>query len=89
MWRKRDWEQFFQMASQPRMRLRPPRPIQRIDAERMGPAVGFSLGELSAAGVSIDWAEAFGLPVDAGRVGSDEINVSALRDFARTARSGN
>jgi hypothetical protein len=27
------------------------------------------------------------LPVDAGRVGSYGLNVSALRDFARTARA--
>jgi len=50
------------------------------------PAVGFSLSELDDAGINVDQAEQLGLPVDVARIGAYGPNVSALRDFVRTAR---
>jgi len=49
--------------------------------------VGFSLSELDDAGINIEQAERLGLPVDASRVGVYGPNVSALREFARSARN--
>jgi ribosomal protein L13E len=53
---------------------------------RLLPAVGFSLSELDDAGINIELAESLGLPVDASRIGAYAPNVSALRDFVRSAR---
>jgi ribosomal protein L13E len=50
------------------------------------PAVGFSLSELDDAGINLEAAELLGLPVDVVRVGTYGPNVSALRDFVRSAR---
>jgi len=86
MWAKRDWQQFFELSKKPRTRHRPPRPIYQADPNRVAPAAGFSLTELDNAGINIDVAEQMGLPVDAGRIGSYEPNVSVLRDFVRSAR---
>ncbi|HET9400207.1 MAG TPA: hypothetical protein VFO34_04580 [Candidatus Acidoferrales bacterium] len=86
MWVKRDWQQFFELSKQPRTRHRPPRPVYQAERNRILPAVGFSLTELDNAGINIDAAERMGLPVDAGRIGSYELNVSVLRDFVRSAR---
>jgi ribosomal protein L13E len=44
------------------------------------------LSELDDAGLNIDQAEQFGLPVDASRIGAYGPNVSALRAFVRSAR---
>lgn len=86
MWDKRDWQEFFQIARHPWQRRRPPRPVYPTGRNRILPAVGFSLAELDGAGVNIELAERLGLPVDASRVGAYEPNVSALRDFMRSAR---
>ncbi|HJY86843.1 MAG TPA: hypothetical protein VKE24_08405 [Candidatus Acidoferrales bacterium] len=85
MWDKRDWQEFFRRASRPWMRRRPPRPVYSTGVNRLLPAVGFSLAELDDAGIDIDLAERLGLPVDAGRIGAYAPNVSALREFVRSA----
>jgi len=87
MWGKKDWQQFFEISTKrPWNRRRPPRPVYSAEANRITPAVGFSLSELDDAGINIDQAETFGLPVDAARIGAYGPNVSALREFARSAR---
>jgi ribosomal protein L13E len=86
MWDRRDWHEFFKIASRPWHRRRPPRPVCPNSLNRILPAIGFSLLELDDAGINIELAELFGLPVDAGRIGAYGPNVSALREFARTAR---
>jgi ribosomal protein L13E len=87
MWGKRDWQQFFEISKRPWNRRRPPRPVYAAESNRITPAVGFSLSELDDAGINIDQAEHFGLPVDAARIGAYGPNVSALRAFVRTARN--
>ncbi len=86
MWDKRDWHQFFQLAQRPWQRHRPPRPVAPSGINRVLPVVGFSLSELDDAGINLELAERLGLPVDAARVGVYGPNVSALRDFVRSAR---
>jgi ribosomal protein L13E len=54
----------------------------------MVPTSGFSLRELDAAGLTLNQAQEFELPVDAGRVTEHGANVAALRDYARAARDG-
>jgi ribosomal protein L13E len=44
------------------------------------------LSELDDAGINLDAAEQLGLPIDIVRVGAYGPNVSALRDFVRSAR---
>jgi hypothetical protein len=87
MWGKHDWHEFFQIASRRWQRRRPPRPVYSTGLNRVLPAVGFSLSELEDAGINIELAERLGLPVDASRVGVYGPNVSALRDFVRSART--
>jgi ribosomal protein L13E len=86
MWDKNDWRQFFEISNRPWQRRRPPRPVYPNGIKRVLPAVGFSLSELDGAGINMEAAERLGLPVDASRIGSYEPNVSALREFARSAR---
>ena len=86
MWDKRDWHQFFEIAQRPWQRHRPPRPVAPSGANRVLPAVGFSLSELNDAGINLEAAEQLGLPVDAVRIGAYGPNVSVLRDFVRSAR---
>ncbi len=86
MWDKRDWRQFFEIASRPWQRRRPPRPVYASGVNRVLPAIGFSLSELDDAGINIELAESLGIPVDASRIGAYGPNVSALRDFVRSAR---
>jgi ribosomal protein L13E len=86
MWDKRDWHQFFQIAQRPWQRHRPPRPVAPSGINRVLPVIGFSLSELDDAGINLELAERLGLPVDAARVGVYGPNVSALRDFVRSAR---
>ncbi|MGH9591627.1 MAG: hypothetical protein ACRD5L_00945 [Bryobacteraceae bacterium] len=86
MWGKRDWQQFFEISRRPGNRRRPPRPVCAGERNRILPAVGFSLSELDDAGINLDMAEQLGLPVDVARIGAYGPNVSALRDYARSAR---
>jgi ribosomal protein L13E len=86
MWDKRDWQQFFEIAQRRWQRRRPPRPVAPSGANRVLPTAGFSLSELNDAGINLDIAERLGLPIDAVRIGAYGPNVSALRDFARSAR---
>lgn len=86
MWDKRDWQAYFEIAQTPGRRRRPPRPICPSEANRILPAIGFSLSELDDAGIDVEIAERLGLPVDAGRLGAYGPNVSSLREFARMAR---
>jgi len=86
MWDKRDWQQFFLIAQRPWQRRRPPRPVAPSGGNRVSPVAGFSLSELDDAGINLEAAERFGLPVDAARVGVYGPNVSALREFARSTR---
>ncbi len=85
MWDKHDWHEFFEIARRPWQRRRPPRPVYSNDRNRVKPAAGFSLAELDDAGINIELAERLGLPVDASRIGAYAPNVSALRDFVRSA----
>ncbi|MGH9703767.1 MAG: hypothetical protein ACRD4K_10365 [Candidatus Acidiferrales bacterium] len=87
MWNRRDWDDFFQIVKKNWRGMRPPRPVDRSTRNRLVPAEGYSLAELDDAGFSIEQAEQFGLPVDAGRVGSYGPNVWALRDFRRVTRA--
>src|SRR5580704_8972680 len=86
MWDKNDWHQFFAIASKPWQRRRPPRPVYPSGTKRVLPAVGFSLSELDDAGINMEAAYRLGLPVDAARIGAYGPNVSALREFVRSAR---
>jgi ribosomal protein L13E len=86
MWDKRDWHLFFEMAQRPGRRHRPPRPVAPSSENRVHPVAGFSLSELDDAGINLEIAERLGLPVDAVRIGVYGPNVSALREFARSAR---
>jgi len=86
MWAKRDWQEFFEIANRPWRRHRPPRPVYPIGLHRILPAMGFSLSELDDAGINIEQAEQLGLPVDASRISVYAPNVSALREYARSAR---
>jgi ribosomal protein L13E len=86
MWDRSDWREFYAIANRPWQRRRPPRPVYLSGAKRVLPAVGFSLSELDDAGINMEAAERLGLPVDAVRIGAYGPNVSALRDFVRSAR---
>ena len=86
MWDKNDWHQFFAIANRPWQRHRPPRPVYPSGVQRVLPAIGFSLSELDDAGINVEAAERLGLPVDAARIGAYGPNVSALREFGRSAR---
>jgi len=88
MWTRGDWHEFFRTMGQRWHKYRPPRPVDVSMQGRVVPATGFSLRELESAGLSLAQAQAFELPVDAGRVGIYSQNVAALRDFARAARHG-
>jgi ribosomal protein L13E len=86
MWDKNDWHKFFILANRPWYRHRPPRPVYPTGTHRVLPAVGFSLSELDDAGINVEAAERLGLPVDASRIGAYGPNVSALREFVRSAK---
>jgi ribosomal protein L13E len=86
MWDKNDWHQFFEIANKPMRRRRPPRPVYPSGAKRVLPAIGFSLSELDDAGINMEAAEQLGLPVDVARIGAYGPNVSALREYIRSAR---
>jgi ribosomal protein L13E len=77
MWDKNDWHQFFTIANRPWQRHRPPRPVYPSGVQRVLPAIGFSLSELDDAGINVEAA---------ARIGAYEPNVSALREFVRSAR---
>ena len=61
MWDKNDWHQFFAIANRPWQRHRPPRPVYPSGAQRVLPAIGFSLSELDDAGINVEAAERLGL----------------------------
>lgn len=86
MWDKHDWEQFFDLAQHRWQRHPPPWPVAPSGANRVLPAIGFSLSELDDAGINVLVAERLGLPVDAARIGAYSANVSALLAFVRLAR---
>jgi ribosomal protein L13E len=88
MWTRSDWHEFFRTMGKRHQRYRPPRPVDLSQQGRIVPTTGFSLRELDAAGLTLNQAQSLDLPVDAGRVGVYAPNVSALRDFARAARTG-
>ena len=87
MWSKRDWHLFYHVAKTPRARLRPPRPVLLSDRQRLEPTEGFSIDELTAAGISLERAENLGLPVDMGRNFSHSANIEALRGFVISSRT--
>jgi ribosomal protein L13E len=87
MWNRRDWDDFFDIVRKRWHSHRPPRPVAPSGRNRLSPTEGYSLAELDDAGLSIEQAEMFGLPVDAGRVGSYGPNVSTLREFVRATRT--
>jgi hypothetical protein len=89
MWDKHDWQQFFHLAQRRWQRRSPPWPVAPSGANRVLPVVGFSLSELDGAGINVQVAERLGLPVDAAPIGGYSPNVSALRDFVRSARQAN
>ncbi|HEV8384868.1 MAG TPA: hypothetical protein VGQ11_08350 [Candidatus Acidoferrales bacterium] len=86
MWIRSDWREFFRTAGQRWHKYRPPRPVDIANLGRVKPTEGFSLRELDDAGISIEQAQLFGLPVDAGRISAYGPNVSALREFLRSTR---
>jgi ribosomal protein L13E len=86
MWVRSDWREFFRIADRRWYKFRPPRPVDLSSRGRVSPTEGFSMRELDDAGISLEQAQTFGLPVDCGRVSAYGPNVSALRDFARAAR---
>ena len=86
MWDRRDWHQFFEIAQRPWQRRRPPRPVAPSGVNRLQPTTGFILSELDDAGINMEIAERLGLPIDGVRIGAYGPNVSALRDFVRSAR---
>jgi len=88
MWVRSDWREFFRIADRRWYKFRPPRPVDLSSRGRVAPTEGFSMRELDDAGISLEQAQTFGLPVDCGRVSAYGHNVSALRDFARAARGG-
>jgi ribosomal protein L13E len=87
MWNRRDWDDFFDIVRKRGAKHRPLRPVDLSRRNRVTPTEGYSLAELDDAGISIEQAELFGLPVDAGRVGAYGPNISSLRDFIRASRS--
>jgi ribosomal protein L13E len=87
MWNRRDWDDFADIVRKRWHTHRPPRPVDISRRNRLVPTEGYSLAELDDAGLSIEQAEYFGLPVDAGRVGSYGPNVSSLREYVRATRS--
>ncbi len=86
MWNRQDMRKFYRTARSRVELPLPPRPLHLAERDRLVPAEGFSLDELLAAGVSLDQAEGWGLPVDLARLNSCEPNVSALRVYARASR---
>ncbi len=87
MWSRRDWNEFFHIVQRRWHSYRPPRPVDVSGRNRLIPAEGYSLAELNDAGLSIEQAERLDLPIDAGRVGSNQPNVSALREYLRATRA--
>ena len=87
MWIRRDWDDFFHRIRKRGAATQPPRPVNRSARNRLVPAEGYSLAELNDAGISLEQAEIIGLPVDAGRLGSEKANVTALQMFLRASRS--
>ncbi len=87
MWNRRDWNEFFHIVRKPWHSHRPPRPVDLSGRNRLVPTEGYSLAELTDAGMSLEQAERLDLPVDAGRVGSYGANVSALREYLRATRA--
>lgn len=87
MWIRRDWDDFFNRIRKRGAATQPPRPVNRSARNRLVPAEGYSLSELNDAGISLEQAEIIGLPVDAGRLGSEKANVTALQMFLRASRS--
>lgn len=61
--------------------------MDRSARNRLVPAEGYSLAELDDAGLTVEQAEIMGLPVDAGRVGCDQVNITALQMFLHASRS--
>jgi len=86
VWGRNDWHKFFAITSRHWHRHRPPRPVYPSGIHRVLPALGFSLSELSDAGINMEAAEHLGLPIDASRIGAYGPNISALREFMRSAR---
>jgi ribosomal protein L13E len=86
MWRKRDWHEYSKRSEDRLAKHLPPRPVALSGPNRVVPVIGFSLSELDDAGINLEAAELLGLPIDVVRVGTYGPNVSALREFARSAR---
>ena len=87
MWIRRDWDDFFNRIRRRGTAVHPPRPVDRSVRNRLVPAEGYRLAELDDAGLSLEQAEILGLPIDAGRVGSEKANVTALQLFLRATRA--
>ncbi len=85
MWSKRDWHLFY-FASQRNSRLRPPRPVDRTEGDRLVPTEGFSPKELNDAGMTLMEADRLGLPIDVGRNGACMANVVMLAAFTEASR---
>jgi ribosomal protein L13E len=87
MWIRRDWDDFFNRIRKRGAVSHPPRPVDRSARNRLVPADGYSLAELDDVGLSLEQAELLGLPIDAGRVGRDQANITALQMYLRASRS--
>lgn len=85
MWSKRDWHLFY-FASKCTPKLRPPRPVDRSEGNRLLPAQGYSPKELNDAGMTLMEADSLGLPIDVARNGACQANVVMLAAFAEASR---
>jgi len=85
MWSKQDWHLFY-FASKRNLKLRPPRPVDQADGDRLSPVAGYSPKELNDAGMTLMEADRLGLPIDVARNGACTANVVMLAAFAETSR---
>jgi ribosomal protein L13E len=85
MWSKREWHLFY-FASQRSPKLRPPRPVDQAEGNRLLPVKGYSPKELNDAGITLMEADRLGLPIDVARNGACTANVVMLAAFAEANR---
>jgi len=85
MWSKQDWHLFY-FASKRNLKLRPPRPVDQADGDRLSPVAGYSPKELNDAGMTLMEADRLGLPIDVARNGACTANVVMLAAFAAASR---
>jgi ribosomal protein L13E len=85
MWSKREWHLFY-LASKRSPKLRPPRPVDRTEGNRLSPTEGYSPKELNDAGMTLMEADSLGLPIDVARNGACMANVVMLAAYTEANR---